>query len=123
MPIQSKFWLAVKQTIFNVIRFFEREKNSCVILLENVDKRLEPLLRISMSSVGRFKREFREVTYRIEEEGWKAIQAPDKKEKEELEVALWLRHPRVSHETRRISITARKCSTNRAYCTTTTQKR
>jgi hypothetical protein len=97
----------MKQTLFNVIRFVESKKYGCVIPLYNVNQRLESMLGISMSSVDRLKREFREDEHRIADEERKAIEAVEEQENKERDLAIRLRHPRVSRETRRFSPMAR----------------
>ena len=107
MPTGSEFSQEVKQTIFNVIRFVEREKNGFVIPLYNVNVRLESMLGISRSSVEKLKKEFKEAEHRILEEERRASEAAQEQGNKERELELRLRHSRVSRETRRFSPMAR----------------
>ncbi len=60
MPTGCEYSQKEKQLIFNVINFVESEKNGWKIPLYNVKERLEAMHGISMRSVERLKREFRE---------------------------------------------------------------
>jgi hypothetical protein len=60
MPTGVDFSQDVKQIMFNVIQFVEREKGGCLIPLNNVNDRIKSMLGISMTSVERLKREIRE---------------------------------------------------------------
>ena len=60
MPSGSEYSQTEKQLMFNVISFVEGEKHGCIFPLYNVNERLKTMLGISMSSVEKMKREFRE---------------------------------------------------------------
>jgi hypothetical protein len=68
MPKGNEFSQEIKQHMFNVMKFVESEKNGPVIPLNNVNKRLESILGISMSSVEKLKREMRGKETRLAEE-------------------------------------------------------
>lgn len=80
-----------KQLIFNVIKFAESEKNGWKIPLYNVNERLKEMFGISMLSVERLKREFREEEERLGKEVRRAAEEELKKNKEEHELTLRLR--------------------------------
>ena len=60
MPTGYEYSQKEKQLIFTVIDFVEREKSGWIIPLYSVNERLKAMLGISMSSVERLKREFRQ---------------------------------------------------------------
>lgn len=94
--------------MFNVISFVESEKRGSVIPLHNVNERLKAMLGISMSSVEKVKREFREERERLDEERRKIEQEEERKRKKEEELVLRLRHRSSSRGERRFSPIARR---------------
>ena len=96
MPTDYEFSQEPKQSIFNVIKFVENEKNGPVIPLNNVNDRLESMLGISLSSIRRLKQEMSEERDRIMEEKRAVDQAKQDKEHEQMEATRRLRHPRSS---------------------------
>jgi hypothetical protein len=91
----------VKQIMFNVIQFVEREKVGCLIPLNNVNDPIKSMLGISMTSVDRLKREIREQEREMlgKENELIALQKKLDQEKQDKEDAafratLRLRHPR-----------------------------
>lgn len=93
--------------MFNVISFVESEKRGSVIPLHSVNERLKAMLGISMSSVEKMKREFREEKERFDEERRKIEQEEEMKRKKEEELVLRLRHRSSSRAERRFSPIAR----------------
>ena len=79
MPAGCEYFQNVKRLIFNVINFVENEKNSWKIPLYNTNERLKAMLRISMHSVERLKRELREDQERLAEETKRAHEEELKK--------------------------------------------
>lgn len=107
MPSGSEYSQAEKQLMFNVISFVESEKHGCIIPLYNVNERLKTILGISMSSVEKMKREFREEKERLDEERRKVEEEEEMKKKTEKELVLRLRHRSSSRAERRFSPIAR----------------
>jgi hypothetical protein len=107
MPRGSEYSQGEKQLIFNVISFVESEKYGCVIPLYNVNERLKTILGISMGSVEKMKREFREEKERLDEERRKVEEEEEMKKKKDEELILRLRHRSSSRAERRFSPIAR----------------
>ena len=103
MPTGCVYSQKEKKLIFNVINFVESEKNGWKIPLYNANERLEAVLGISMRSVERLKREFREDRERLAEEIRRATEEQLKKYKEEHELTLRLRHRSRNRAERRFS--------------------
>jgi Sec-independent protein translocase protein TatA len=61
MPKGQEFSKDVKQTMFRVITFVEKEKNGPTIPLYSVNERLHSMLGISKQSITNFKSEMREL--------------------------------------------------------------
>ena len=107
MPRGSEYSQREKQLIFNVISFVESEKRGCIVPLYNVSERLKTMLGISMSSVEKLKREFREGKERLDEEKRKVEDEEEMKKKKEEELVLRLRHRSSSRAERQFSPIAR----------------
>ena len=94
MPTGVEFSQELKQLMFNVIRFVENEKSGTIIPLNNVNDRLQAMLRISLSSVRRLKEEMRQGEGRLIEEGQLIEHERQRKENQRLEVTNRLRQRR-----------------------------
>ena len=94
MPTGYEFSQELKQLVFNVIKFVEKEKTGPLIPLNNVNDRLQSMLGISLASVKRLKQEMREGQEKIMEEKRLADQAKRDKENEAVRVTRRLRQPR-----------------------------
>ena len=94
MPTGYEFSQELKQLVFNVIKFVEKEKTGPLIPLNNVNDRLQSMLGISLASVKRLKQELREGQEKIMEEKRLADQAKRDKENEAVRVTRRLRQPR-----------------------------
>ena len=103
MPTGCEYSQQEKQLIFNVINFVESEKNGWKIPLYNVNERLTAMLGISMRSIERLKGEFREDQKRLAEQIKRANEEELKKQKEQHELTLRLRHRSSSRGERRFS--------------------
>ena len=79
MPTDCEYSQNEKQLIFNMINFVENEKNGWKIPLYNANERLKAMLRISMHSVERLKRQLREDQERLAEETKRAHEEELKK--------------------------------------------
>jgi hypothetical protein len=103
MPIGFEYSQREKQLMFSVINFVENEKNGPTIPFYKVNERLKTMLGISMSSVEKLKREFREEMGKLEEKiKEEENKQNDLKEKNE-ELAIRLRHRSNSRAERRFS--------------------
>jgi hypothetical protein len=94
MPTGYEFSQELKQLVFNVIKFVEKEKTGPLIPLNNVNDRLQSMLGISLASVKRLKQEMREGQERIMEKKRLADQAKRDKESDAVKVTRRLRQPR-----------------------------
>lgn len=103
MPTGYEYSQREKQLIFNVINFVESEKYGSKIPLYNVNERLEMMLGISMRSVERLKKEFREDQERLAEEARKVAEEELKQQQEQHELTLRLRRRSSSRTERRFS--------------------
>jgi len=103
MSTGCEYFQKEKQLIFNVINFLESEKNGWKIPLYNVNERLEPMIGISMRSVERLEREFRQDQGRFAEEIRRAAEEESKQQKEQHELTLRLCHRSSSRAERRFS--------------------
>ena len=103
MPSGWEYSQKEKQLILNVMNFVESEKRGPVIPLHNVNERLKEMLGISMSSVEKMKREFREEKERLDEERRKVEQEEEIKKNGQEELVLRLRHRSSSRAERRFS--------------------
>ena len=74
MPKGQEFSKDVKQTMFHVISFVEKEKNGSTILLYNVNERLHSMLGISKQSITNLKSEMRELQRQQDEEKSRELQ-------------------------------------------------
>jgi hypothetical protein len=118
MPTGVDFSQDVKQIMFHVIQFVEREKGGCLIPLNNVNDRIKSILGISMSSVDRLKKEIREQEREMLEKENELIALQKKRDQEKqdkedaaVRATLRLRHPR----TRSSSISAAPYTTTRIF--------
>jgi hypothetical protein len=120
MPKRHDFSREMKQMMFNVIKFVEREKSGCLIPLNNVNDRIKSILGISISSVDRLKREMREQEKEMLEKQNELIQLQkkldqEKQDKEDaaIRTTLRLRNPRIrsSSASSSSSVTAASNST------------
>lgn len=103
MPSGFEYSQKEKQLKFNVISFVGSENRGSVIPLHNVNERLKEMLGISMSSVEKMKREFREEKERLDEERRKVEQEEEIRRKRQEELVLRLRHRSSSRAERRFS--------------------
>ena len=86
MPTGVDFSQELKQLMFNVIRFVEKEERGTIIPLNNVNNRLQAMLGISLSSVRRLKEEMRQHESRMSEEKRLIEQERQMKETQRLEM-------------------------------------
>ncbi|CAF2670256.1 unnamed protein product [Rotaria sp. Silwood2] len=123
MPTGHNFSRDARQMMFNVIKFVEREKDGCLIPLNNVNDRIKSILGISMSSVERLKREMRERVREMLEKQNELIELQKKRDQEKqnnedaaIQATLRLRNPR----TRSSSSTSSSSSVTAASSPTVT---
>lgn len=74
MPKGQEFSKDVKQTMFRVITFVEKEKNGPTIPLYSVNERLHSMLGISKQSITNLKSEMRELQRQQDEEESRELQ-------------------------------------------------
>jgi hypothetical protein len=74
MPKGQEFSTDVKQTMFRVITFGEKEKNGPTIPLYSVNERLHSMLGISKQSITNLKSEMRELQRQQDEEESRELQ-------------------------------------------------
>ena len=94
MPTGVEFSQELKQLMFNMIRLVENEKSGTIIPLNNVNDRLQAMLRISLSSVRKLKEEMREDEGRLFEEKQLIERERQRKANQRLEVTNRLRQRR-----------------------------
>jgi hypothetical protein len=72
MPAEYNFSQELKQFVLNLMKFVGNEKNGPLILLNNVNDRVQSMLGVSLVSVKRPKQELRKEQKRMMEEnrGW-----------------------------------------------------
>ena len=92
MPTGQEFSKDVKQIIFNVIKFVEKEKFGPVIPLLDVNERLSSMLDISVRSITRLKSEMREIEHDMMEKKRKMDEEKQKVENQKLQVLSRLRN-------------------------------
>ncbi|CAF4410438.1 unnamed protein product [Rotaria sp. Silwood2] len=117
MPTGHNFSRDARQMMFNVIKFVEREKDGCLIPLNNVNDRIKSILGISMSSVERLKREMREQEREMLEKQNELIELQKKRDQEKqnkedaaIQATLRLQNPR-TRSSSSSSVTAASSST------------
>ena len=94
MPKGYEFSQDMKEIVFNVIQFVEKEKFGPVIPLFNVNERLSAMLAISMRSVGRLKSEMKEIEHDMVEKKRKIDEEKEELENQKLQVLGRLRNLR-----------------------------
>ena len=92
IPTGYAYFQKEKQLIFNMINFIESEKNGWKIPLYNANGRLKAMVGISMHSVERPKRELWTDQERLAAEIKRENEEELKKQKEQHELTLHLRH-------------------------------